>query len=152
MASPDLRAPIQEPHHPTFDSVVGAIADWITRYRRTLGLTSEFGDCDAAEVARMAQDLNIPPAELRALAANDEHSADLLLKMLVALKIDPEEVTRHDPGVMRDLERLCVACGHKRQCRHEFAQGTAAANHGAFCPNSFTLDALFEEMAAGGRH
>lgn len=148
MANTDTR----DGHHPTVEFVLGAIANWVNKYRRAIGRTNEFGQCDAAEVSRIADDLNIPVSELRALAAKDGHSADLLRKMLAALKVDAKDLTEREPGVMRDLERLCVACDHKRRCRHELADGTAAAHYRAFCPNAFTLDALSGQKANAAAH
>jgi hypothetical protein len=47
---------------------------------------------------------------------------------------------------MRDMQRLCMSCDAKRHCEHELAQGSAAGHYREFCPNAFTLDALFEQQ------
>lgn len=141
-----------QPHYPTVEYVLDAIAGWINRYRAATGRQDAFGTCDAAEVSRIADELGVGPAELRALAAKGPHGADLLQKMLTALKVDAADLSRREPAVMRDLQRLCVACDHKRQCQHEIEQGTAAAHYHAFCPNAFTLDAVFEEQARATQH
>ncbi len=148
MASPGT----QQRHHPTIEFVLGAISDWINKYRQATGRHDEFGQCDPAEVTRMASDLGVPVSELRTLANKGSASADLLQKMLAALKVDAKDLERCEPSVMRDLQRLCVACGNKRQCQHELANGTAAEHFHEFCPNAFTLDALFDEKAAAAKH
>jgi hypothetical protein len=139
-SSPDHNT---QPDYPTVDRVFGAIAGWINHYREQAGLRDAFGQCDPAEVRQIASDLNIPEAELRVLATKGPGSADNLQKMLVALKVDPAALARTDPAVMRDLQRLCVNCGHKQECSHELDVGSAAAHFHEFCPNSYTLDALF---------
>lgn len=125
-------------------TVLGAIANWVSNYRKHAGLRDQFGQCDAREVASIAQDLNIPQAELRKIASKGPGSADKLKQMLVALKVDPAALSKSDPAVMRDLQRLCVSCTHKQQCAHELDVGTAATHFHEFCPNSYTLDALFK--------
>jgi hypothetical protein len=125
-------------------TVLGAIASWVNHYREHAGLRDQFGQCDAREVANIAQDLNIPQAELREIASKGPDSANKLQQMLVALKVDPGALSKTDPCVMRDLQRLCVSCTNKQQCAHELDVGTAAAHFHEFCPNSYTLDALFK--------
>jgi hypothetical protein len=67
--------------------------------------------------------------------------------MLPALGIDPRTLAESDPLVMRDLQRLCVACGTKNRCRHELDDLTASEHYHDFCPNAVTLDALLKERS-----
>jgi len=101
---------------------------------------------------RIANDLAVPATELRALAAKGPGSADLLEKMLIALRVDPTALAQSNPAVMRDLQRLCVACGQKGRCQHELIEGTAAEHFRDFCPNAFTLDALFKQKDPTARN
>jgi hypothetical protein len=64
--------------------------------------------------------------------------------MLLALHVDPERLLRSEPAAMRDMQRLCISCEAKQRCEHELTQGSAARHYREFCPNAFTLDALFE--------
>jgi hypothetical protein len=130
------------PSYPAVEMVVGAIADWINRYRDSVEASRDLQHCDPNEVMRMASDLGITPAELRELSEKGPRSAELLKRMLLALDVDPKAVARADPLVMRDLQRLCVTCDHKTRCAHELAQGSAAAHFHEFCPNAHTIDAL----------
>jgi hypothetical protein len=86
------------------------------------------------------------------LAAKGSGSADILKKMLIALSVDPQALAKADPAVMRDLQRLCILCSHKGRRRHELARGTAAEHFREFCPNAYTLDALFKEKEQPYRH
>ena len=128
--------------YPTLEPVLGAIANWVKKYRDAVGLRDELAHCGSDEVARTARDLGISPRELVRLAGKGPHAADLLLKLLSALGVDPKALAFEDPATMRDLQRLCITCGHKNQCEHELAAGTAAENYKSFCPNAYTLDAL----------
>src|SRR3990167_6666150 len=99
--------------------VLGAIADWVTKFRSGTGRQNEFRQCGPAEVMRAANDLGVPPGGLREIASKGPGSADLLQKLLAALHVDPKEIAKANPGVMRDLQRLCVSCSDKTRCQHE---------------------------------
>ena len=125
------------------ERVFNAIAEWVKGYRRAIGLDGPFAHCDAHEVANIAKDLGITAGELQEIVRKGPDAAQLLNKMLVALKIDPKRLEELDPEVTRDLQRLCVSCNTRTRCRHELAAGTAAENYHQFCPNAFTIDAIF---------
>jgi hypothetical protein len=126
--------------------VIGAVANWVTKYRRGLEAENEFKHCSPGDVKRTANDLGISSGELIAIAGKGPGSAELLQKLLVALGIDPKEIANYDPATMQDLRRLCVSCGNKDECRQNLDAGTATAHFHAFCPNAFTIDALFMEQ------
>jgi hypothetical protein len=127
----------------TLEEILGAIAEWINRYRKACVAHDELINCGADEVARIAYDLGVSSDELATLASKSAKSADLLQKLLVALGVDPKNFANDNPMAMHDLQRLCVNCGQKQRCTHEFDVGTAAENYREFCPNAYTLDVLF---------
>ena len=127
--------------------VIGSIADWVSKYRQKFRFDSSLGVCSPDEVMNIARDLRLSTAELQELARKGPNAADLLLKMLVALKVDPVALEKADPQVMRDLQRLCTTCGAKKRCEHELVQGTAGEHFREFCPNAFTLDALLDQKS-----
>jgi hypothetical protein len=139
------------PHYPVVDMVVEAIADWVQKYRQTVGLKDEFAHCSPDDVKAMASELGMTPSDLRTLASQGPTGADLLKKMLVALNVDPKVLNEIDPRITRDLQRSCITCGEKRRCKHELAAGTAARNMHEFCPNAMTLDTLFEQGSSDAR-
>lgn len=134
--------PAEQQHYPTLEPILNAIAHWVTKYRQIHEARAELSLCDSEEIARVARELNVSPRELANLAGKGPESAALLGKMLLALGIDPDSGPMQDPLITRDLQRLCVACDHKRKCSHELAAGTAAEHYREFCPNAYTLDAL----------
>jgi hypothetical protein len=149
-AMPDRK--VNAPHYPTVEYVVDAISGWINKYRQANGLHDAFGNCSPEEVMRIAKDLGVPASELRGLAAKGPGAAAMLEKMLIALRVDPQALAKTNPAVMRDLQRLCVVCSQKGRCEHELAKGTAAKHFHEFCPNAFTLDALFKQKERPSRH
>jgi len=131
--------------HPSLKPVFDAIANWVEKYRYAVGLSDELARCGADEVARVAHDLGMSSDELRSLARKGPHAADQLPRLLHALGVDPHELASVDPATMRSLERVCITCGHKDQCEHDLAAGTAArGNYKDYCPNAKSLAALFE--------
>jgi hypothetical protein len=135
---------VHQDNYPTVSFVLDAIAGWVNKYRALAGARDEFGLCSPEDVRQIANDLGISVGELRAMSATNPHGADLLVKMLTALSVDPKALAERDPATMRDLQRLCTSCAHKGRCTHELAEGTAAEDFHSFCPNAFTLDALIK--------
>jgi hypothetical protein len=99
----------------------------------------ELFGCDASEMTRVAQDLGISAADLRALANRDKTAADLLYRRLESLRRDPASV---DPAVMRDLQRCCSTCVSKQLCAHELEDAPKGAKWPTYCPNDDTIAAI----------
>jgi hypothetical protein len=99
----------------------------------------ELFGCDGPELTRVAQDLGISSADLRALAAQDKTAADLLYRRLESLRLDPASI---DPAVMRDLQRCCSTCDNKQLCAHELEDGPKGARWPTYCPNEDTIAAI----------
>lgn len=141
----------QKPSYPVVEVALRAIADWVNKYRNTIGLYNELGQCGPDEVMQIAKDLGVPVNQLREILSKGPGTTALLQRMLVALHVDPKALADTDPLVMRDLQRLCISCGDKKRCEHELSKGTAAEHLQNFCPNSLTLDALFNQKDPSSR-
>ena len=128
--------------HGVVEPILDAIANWVTKYRHAVGLRGGLADCPPEEVARIARDIGLSPQELKLFVDKGPHAADELPKLLRALGVDPLKLASNDPDHMRDLQRLCVTCGEKSQCRHELAAGTAAGHYRDYCPNAMSIAAL----------
>jgi len=120
-------------------SPVRNFLDWC---RAQLKSESEFGcRCDA-EIERMARDLRMSPSEFRAAASRGPKSANLLMRRMAALDLDPNEVGRIEPAAFRDLQRVCTLCKSRRRCARDFARNAPTSAWDRYCPNSDTLAAL----------
>jgi hypothetical protein len=103
---------------------------------------SDFGCCAEAEIERMAKDLRMSTSELRAVAKKGPKAADLLLRRMADLDLDPTEVARLEPAALRDLQRVCTLCKSHRRCAWDFARGASPPTWDRYCPNTDTLAAL----------
>lgn len=90
----------------------------------------------------MAQDLGLSPAEIRALAAKGTNAAKELPCLLEALRINIQTLAEQEPLVLRDLQRVCTLCDHKRECDRDIAAGALAMHYQSYCPNADTVRAL----------
>ena len=118
--------------HSSVGSLFGAIGDWVTRYRQAIGLKRELANCGAEEVAAMARDIGLSAQELEFIASKGPNAAAELPKLLRALGVDPQKLPLDRRATLRDLQRICITCRHKAQCRHELATGTAAEHYRDF--------------------
>jgi uncharacterized protein YjiS (DUF1127 family) len=121
---------------------------WKNWRQRRLAI-AELYALDTFEKRRLAQDLGIPTADLEVLAGRDSHSADLLLRRLASLNIDPAKIDR---VVMRDMERCCSNCDSHALCEHELEDRPRAARWPDYCPNEPTIASLLDKMPAPAKH
>jgi len=103
---------------------------------------SDFGCCDEAEIERMARDIRMSASELRAVTRKGPRAADLLLRRMADLGLDPKEAARVEPAALRDLQRVCTICKSHRRCALDFTRGASPPVWDQYCPNTGTLAAL----------
>ena len=120
--------------------VIDLFGDWL-KQRRELNELTEFA-ADPGELERVARELNVTPADLEMLVRQVSQGANELSYTLTALGIDETALWRAEPALLRDMERVCSFCTHKRRCHQELAAGTAATNYVEYCENSDTVDTL----------
>ena len=120
--------------------VIDLFGDWL-KQRRELNELMEY-PADPAELERVARDLNVTAADLQMLVRQGSQSANELSYTLTALGIDETALFRAEPALLRDMERVCSFCTHKRRCHQELAAGTAATNYVEYCENSDAMDTL----------
>jgi hypothetical protein len=120
--------------------VIDLFGDWL-KQRRELNELTEFA-ADPGELERVARELNVTPADLEMLVRQGSQGANELSYTLTALGIDETALWRAEPALLRDMERVCSFCTHKRRCHQELAAGTAATNYVEYCENSDTVDTL----------
>jgi hypothetical protein len=113
------------------------------RYWQRLSSVAEFDRLDGQEKTRIANELGISGDELRILASKDKNSADLLLRRMETIGLQPCNI---NPAVMRDLQRCCSNCRDKVVCLHELEDKPRKVTWPSYCPNEATLGALTDEQ------
>jgi len=132
----------ERPNYPVVEAIIDVIADWVKKHRYAAGLRDQLARCGPEEVARAARDFGLSSSELVLLASKGPRAADQLAKLLLALGVDPKQLASENSAMMRDLQRVCIVCGHKQRCEHDLAAGTAAQRYRSYCPNAGSLAAL----------
>ena len=122
-------------------SPIEAFVQWCREWARA-GSASELKCCAEEELGRMAQDAGVSVSELRRLAKEGPQSADLLLRRMAALDLDRNEVSRIEPQVLHDLQRVCTMCESHRRCARDLNRDSADPAWKSYCPNVDTLMAL----------
>jgi uncharacterized protein DUF6455 len=126
-----------EGKRPGFEALWRVLSDWVT------GRSPSWGSCSGElEIERIARDVRMSPAELRAVAKRGHEAANLLLERMAALDLDPAEVAQVGPETFRDLQRVCSLCESKRRCARDLSRDAAAPQWQDYCPNAQTLMAL----------
>ena len=115
----------------------GGILEW---WRERRG--ADLADCGDEEVEHMAHDLRMSASELRELARKGPGSADLLLRRMASIDLNPEEVSLIRHQIFQDLQRVCTRCRSRRRCAKDLACEPNSPEWKDYCPNASTLEEL----------
>ena len=129
---------VQIKPYPVVDALIDIFGDWLKQRREI----NEMYECDAAEFANIANDLGVTPGDLETFVRQGPHAADELPKLLKALGIDERAIARSQLLVLRDMERVCASCRHKRECDRDLAAGTSPQHYQEYCGNASMIDSL----------
>jgi hypothetical protein len=124
--------------YPVVEKLINTFDNWL-KHRQEI---SEIREFDTAEFARIARELGVTPNDLDTLVRRGPHASEELPKLLTALGIDEKTIARTMPLVLRDLERVCASCQHKRRCDHDIAAGTSEQHYEEYCDNAVTIKSL----------
>ena len=127
--------PAHSKPYPRVEYLINTFAAWL-EHRREL---SELRQMDRANLDRIASDLRISTNDLEEVVRQGPHAADELPKLLKALGIDEADLASSNALLLRDMERVCALCRHKRECDHDLAAGTSAAHYEDYCLNASTI-------------
>jgi uncharacterized protein YjiS (DUF1127 family) len=123
-------------------SITKTVSRWWSNWTRKRSALAELEDYPESEIDRTAKDLGISPAEIRELVSRGPEASNLLLRRMVALDLDRNEVSRTEPRTFQDLQRVCALCESRRRCVHDLARDSADPVWQEYCPNAATLKAL----------
>jgi hypothetical protein len=124
--------------HPIVDGLSEVFGNWLN-HRREM---RELRQLDSGEFDGIARDLRMTSADLDTFVRQGPHAADELPRLLEVLGIDEAALVRSEPAVLRDMERVCVSCDRKVQCRNDLAIGVSARDYEDYCLNAQTMNAL----------
>jgi len=122
--------------------MIDGMRQWWRDWRWANSRLSELVCCGEYEVERMARDLGLPVSELRKVASYDPEAADLLVRRMVALNLDRDEVAATAPSTLHDLQRLCTLCKSHRQCARDLGRDSTDKAWEEYCPNVAALKLL----------
>ena len=131
------------PGFPGFDPIMNAFAEWARLCRIAFGGRDDIVQSLRQESVRAA--FAAQTAAVMQSVPGWPQAAILLRRMLLALGIDPDTPALKDHAAIAELQRACVACEHKQECAQDLAEGTAAENFYAYCPNAKALDSIHVE-------
>ena len=130
--------PVQNQQVSMVAKLTGIFGDWL-QYRRSI---REIESRDSSAFKRVAEELGITSRDLETMILRGPHAADELPKMLEALGISADAISRVQPLVYHDMERVCALCVDKGRCNRDLASGTSAKHYEDYCCNATTIDAL----------
>jgi hypothetical protein len=119
-------------------AAVDKLAVW-RRHRRDL---RELAELDGGVFSAIARDLCLSSADLQSLGKAGEGRTVNLGRLLDALGIAEAVISRTEPAVMRDMERVCALCVAKARCGRDLRAASSRRTYREYCPNSATIDAL----------
>lgn len=123
-------------------SIVAELREWLKEWQLNWSAARQLEVCDPREIDRILAEYAITLSDLRRARGCASQQAELLAEMMEALGIDREAVAKSWPVVMRDLQRVCMWCDHKGQCRRDLDLGHVADSAPGYCANRSTLEAL----------
>lgn len=129
----------REPHR-FVTKVIDLFGDWLRQRRELNELMG--AATDPGELEQIARELKVTPLDLEMLVRQESRGVNELSYTLAALGIDETALWRAEPALLRDMERVCSFCTHKRRCHQELAAGTVATNYVEYCENSDNIDTL----------
>jgi hypothetical protein len=145
---------------PSARSLIEAVVS-LMRRRGGVSFPANTVSGPASGIARVGEDVGAFVADidaaldLRALARRGPDEASLLPRRLVELGLDPDEIARLEPALVRELHWHCTMCDSKGECSVDLAGDAATwadridAWHG-YCRNAATLRLLGEIPWVGG--
>lgn len=111
---------------------------------------AELDRLSEGELQKLAQDVGLSGPGLRAIVDGNPDAAELLLRRMSALDLDPEELARTMPEINRDLQRVCSSCESYGRCLRDLDRDPEGAVWAYYCPNAPTLQELqIMKVAAG---
>jgi hypothetical protein len=119
--------------------LLGRVLDWVREHSPP---GEDLANLSREELHHIARDLSLNDSDLVALSMHGQDNTCLMMGMMRACGLDPDQL-RHSFGtLLRDIERVCSCCRAAGRCRRELEAGTAVTHYREYCPNALTFDDL----------
>jgi hypothetical protein len=115
------------------------VADWIKADAQSRDEIASLGRVD---LIRMARDLGVNEADLRAILPRTSANLELLARSMAMHGLDPGKLMPVDPTAVRQLVATCAKCNATGRCRYALQHGTAMQDHRDYCGNVEAFEAL----------
>lgn len=123
-------------------STMSRVLDWWIATRDRWARMAELHALPPEELQRVASDFGVSTSELLEASGRSDRTQGLLEKRLAALNLDPEEIWKLSPMLLRDLQRTCSSCSERQRCTDDMELSALAPGWESYCPNSGTLRTL----------
>lgn len=94
------------------------------------------------EAAKIAADVGLTVSDLARISHLGAGSADPMVRRMASLGLSEDEVSRTEPAVFHDLQRVCSFCDSKKKCQHEIKRDPNNGAWKSYCPNMPTFEGL----------
>jgi hypothetical protein len=116
--------------------------DWWQGARSRWARLHELDRLSSDDIDRLAQDVGMNSSDFLRIATQPDGAAELLRRRLASLNLDPEDVRKLSPLLLRDLQRTCAMCEEKERCAADLGESSDTVGWDSYCPNSGTLRTL----------
>jgi uncharacterized protein YjiS (DUF1127 family) len=134
-----------------FSSLFSDVSRWWRNLWGNRAGVDQLNEFSPHELHQLASDIGVSPQDLRPLAGKWPDAADLLMRRMAALQLDPSAIERLQPAVANDLKRTCSLCLSKGQCEHDLDWDRANPKWRKYCPNEATLDGLSNQKISAAK-
>jgi hypothetical protein len=118
------------------------IADGLKRWWSDRAAALEV-DALGAEMRRsLAQDVGTTEKTLTEIVARGSQAGAELRRLLEAVRLNPDELSRAHPSAMRQMQITCSSCAVSGACRRSLEAGEARRTFRLYCPNTYAIAAL----------
>jgi len=113
------------------------MTQWLERH----ALARELNELEPRELDRLLNENGLDRRNLAELVHGNAQADYRLTSVMERFGVT-EMLTERHPDVLRDVQRVCMACPRKRRCRRALRAGASADGFRRFCPNAGTFGAL----------
>lgn len=107
--------------------------------RRARMAVRDIGALDAVESGRMMREVGLSPSELRGAVVMPFFSEDLLTGAMCSLGISAASFRLRHGSWHNDMQRGCIRCQARKQCRRDVAGHRFARDYWRYCLNAESL-------------